>query len=344
MNRALISAFAAVTLVVSGGSAATASDGAPPRTTHGPCQYTQTPDEPPARHVPLPPDPRRTPSRGMVDMAVPTSQGPLPLRLDQAKAPCTVQSFLHLARHGFYDRTVCHRLTAYPTLKVLQCGDPTGTGEGGPGYKYKDELPVDLPPAPTDPTGARRLYGRGLLAMANAGPDTNGSQFFVVYGDSALRPNYTVFGTVGPDGLATLDKTAAGGIEPTAEDPAPVDGTPVLRTELLRVRPSCGIDSPRPRRSRDHCDDVCPGASRGGGGAEAGRNLGDPQSDAGAGRVVSGVVRARRVASTSRPARATPVSRFQKVSAVVRFRYRATLCPVLLADVLHTGGRHEPQT
>ncbi|MFE5681041.1 peptidylprolyl isomerase [Streptomyces erythrochromogenes] len=125
-------------------------------------------------------------------MAVRTSQGQLPLRLDRAKAPCTVQSFLHLARHGFYDRTVCHRLTAYPTLKVLQCGDPTGTGEGGPGYKYKDELPVDLPPAPTDPTGARRLYGRGLLAMANAGPDTNGSQFFVVYGDSALRPKHGV--------------------------------------------------------------------------------------------------------------------------------------------------------
>ncbi|MFG3490062.1 peptidylprolyl isomerase [Streptomyces sp. NPDC094447] len=172
-------------------------------------------------------------------MAVPTSQGQLPLRLDRAKAPCTVQSFLHLARHRFYDRTVCHRLTAYPTLKVLQCGDPTGTGEGGPGYKYKDELPVDLPPAPTDPTGTRRVYERGLLAMANAGPNTNGSQFFVVYGDSALRPNYTVFGTVGPEGLTTLDKIAAAGIAPTTEDPAPVDGTPALRTELLRVRPSC---------------------------------------------------------------------------------------------------------
>ncbi|MFE2012914.1 peptidylprolyl isomerase [Streptomyces sp. NPDC059491] len=240
MSRLLISVFTAVTLVVSGGSLATASSGAaPPRTTHGPCQYTQTPDEPPARPIALPPDPQRTPSRGTVAMTVATSQGPLPLRLDRAKAPCTVQSFLHLARHRFYDRTVCHRLTAYPTLKVLQCGDPTGTGEGGPGYKYKDELPVDLPPAPTDPTGSRRVYERGLLAMANAGPHTNGSQFFVVYGDSALRPNYTVFGTVGSDGLATLDKVAAGGIVPTAEDPAPVDGTPALRTELLRVRSSC---------------------------------------------------------------------------------------------------------
>ncbi|TXS21940.1 peptidylprolyl isomerase [Streptomyces sp. adm13(2018)] len=240
MSRLLLSVFTAVALVVSGGSVAAASSNvAPPRTTHGPCQYTQTPDEPAARRIGLPPDPKRTPSRGTVAVAVPTSQGPLPLRLDRAKAPCTVQSFLHLARHRFYDRTVCHRLTAYPTLKVLQCGDPTGTGEGGPGYKYKDELPVDLPPAPTDPTGTRRLYERGLLAMANAGPDTNGSQFFVVYGDSALRPNYTVFGTVGPEGLTTLDKIAAGGIVPTAEDPAPVDGTPALRTELLRVRPSC---------------------------------------------------------------------------------------------------------
>ncbi|MGW3997563.1 peptidylprolyl isomerase [Amycolatopsis sp. NPDC004772] len=239
MNKTLLTALAAGALFVAGQGVATAADAPPPKTTHGPCQYTETPDEPPARPVPLPPDPRHTPSHGKVDVAIPTSQGALPLRLDRAKAPCTVQSFLHLARHRFYDHTVCHRLTAYPTLKVLQCGDPTATGEGGPGYKYKDELPVDLPPAPTDPTGARRVYARGLLAMANAGPDTNGSQFFVVYGDSALRPNYTVFGTVGADGLRTLDKVAAGGIQPTAEDPAPVDGTPVLRTELLRVRPDC---------------------------------------------------------------------------------------------------------
>jgi peptidyl-prolyl cis-trans isomerase B (cyclophilin B) len=72
--------------------------------------------------------------------------------------------------------------------------------------------------------------------MANAGPDTNGSQFFLVYADSALRPNYTIFGTVGPVGLCTLDRVAAGGIEPTADDPAPVDGAPARRTEILEAR------------------------------------------------------------------------------------------------------------
>jgi peptidyl-prolyl cis-trans isomerase B (cyclophilin B) len=208
----------------------------PPRVTKGPCQYTETPDEPAARPVPLPRDPRRTPSRGTVDVVLWTNHGPIPLVLERAKAPCTVQSFVHLTRHRFYDRTFCHRLTAYPTLSVLQCGDPSGTGSGGPGYRYKDELPTDLPPAPTDPTGVRRLYARGVLAMANAGPDTNGSQFFLVYADSALRPNYTIFGHVTRLGLATLDRIAAGGVAPTPEDPAPVDGPPALRTDIRWAR------------------------------------------------------------------------------------------------------------
>lgn len=210
-----------------------------PGTTHGPCQYTATPDEPAARPVPLPPDPARTPSRGTVRVDVRTNQGALPLTLDRAKAPCTVQSFIHLARWKFYDRTTCHRLTTYPTLEVLQCGDPSGTGEGGPGYRYKDELPVDLQPAPTDPTGARKIYPRGTLAMANAGPDTNGSQFFLVYGNAYLRPNYTIFGTIGDAGLATLDRVAAAGVQPTPEDPAPLDGPPVLRTDLKKVTAHC---------------------------------------------------------------------------------------------------------
>jgi peptidyl-prolyl cis-trans isomerase B (cyclophilin B) len=223
-------------IAVTGTAAAAADPAAPPKTTHGACRYTETPDEPAARPVPLPRDPRHTPDRGKVEVVLRTNLGLLPVTLDRAKAPCTVQSFLHLVRHRFYDATVCHRLTAYPTLKVLQCGDPTGTGEGGPGYRYKDELPTDLQPAPNDPTGLRRIYPRATLAMANAGPDTNGSQFFLVYADSVLRPNYTIFGRVDRPGLRTLDRIAAGGVQPTATDPHPLDGPPALRTEIRKAR------------------------------------------------------------------------------------------------------------
>jgi peptidyl-prolyl cis-trans isomerase B (cyclophilin B) len=200
--------------------------------TSGPCAYTPTPDDPAVRPVSLPPDPQHTPDHGRALVTLFTNRGPIPMLLNRAQAPCTVQSFVHLLRSRFYDDTICHRLTTYPTLSVLQCGDPSGTGEGGPGYKFGDELPTNLPPAPTDPTGARRVYARGVLAMANAGPDTNGSQFFLVYKDSALRPDYSIFGTILPTGLRTLDRIAAGGVAP--DDPgAPLDGAPALTTRIL---------------------------------------------------------------------------------------------------------------
>lgn len=216
---------------------ATAAAAAAPAavTTSGPCGYTATPEDPSPRPVSLPPDPLHTPDKGIVKVLLATNQGPMLLSLDRAKAPCTVQSFLHLAKSRFYDFTTCHRLTLYDTLKVLQCGDPTGTGERGPGYSYKDELPTDLPDWPGDTTGTRKVYARGTLAMANAGPDTNGSQFFLVFADSRLRPNYTVFGSIDRLGLKALDRIAAAGIKPTAEEPAPVDGTPNRTTNILRA-------------------------------------------------------------------------------------------------------------
>jgi peptidyl-prolyl cis-trans isomerase B (cyclophilin B) len=233
LNKALRIAVAttmfASGMLLAGGEAAADQ----PPVTRGPCQYTSTPDDPAVRPVNLPPDPRHTPDKGKVLVLLITNKGVIDLTLDRAKAPCTVQSFLHLARHDFYDRTICHRLTAYPTLKVLQCGDPSGTGEGGPGYRYHDELPTDLPPWPDDPTGERKIYARGTLAMANAGPDTNGSQFFLVQTDSRLRPNFNIFGSVGATGLATLDRIAAGGIAPTPEDPAPIDGAPAQPVRIF---------------------------------------------------------------------------------------------------------------
>ena len=231
ISAALATSVLAIGVVAAPGAAS--AEGAQPPVTRGPCQYTATPDEPAARPVPLPPDPRRTPSRGTIDVSLWTNYGRIPMTLDRSLAPCTVQSHVHLTLFGFYNHTICHRLTAYPTLSVLQCGDPSGTGEGGPGYRYRDELPTDLPPAPTDPTGARKVYKRGTLAMANAGPDTNGSQFFLVYKDSALRPNYTIFGTVDPAGMAVLDRIAAAGIAPTPENPAPVDGSPAQPVRIL---------------------------------------------------------------------------------------------------------------
>ncbi|MGY1809232.1 peptidylprolyl isomerase [Blastococcus sp. SYSU D00669] len=139
------------------------------------------------------------PTSGLVDLTMTTNFGPLVLTLDQAKAPCASASFVHLAQQKFFDGTPCHRETDSEGLKVLQCGDPTGTGTGGPGYSF-----------PTQVTGAE-TYPRGTLAMANSGQGFDQSQFFLVYGDSQLPPNYTVVGTIDEAGLAVLDTIAANG-------------------------------------------------------------------------------------------------------------------------------------
>lgn len=223
---------AALALALVPATTAQADRPIPAGPTKGACAYTPTPDDPAVRPVSVPQDPAQTPSHGQVPVTFVTNQGLIPMLVDRAEAPCTVQSFLFLLHAKFYDDTICHRLTTYPTLSVLQCGDPSGTGEGGPGYSFKDELPTNLPPWPGDTTGTRKVYARGVLAMANAGPDTNGSQFFLVYKDSRLRPDYTIFGTVLPEGLATLDRIAAAGV--AADDPgAPLDGAPALTTHIL---------------------------------------------------------------------------------------------------------------
>jgi peptidyl-prolyl cis-trans isomerase B (cyclophilin B) len=159
-----------------------------------------------AKDVGVPP--AQEPATGASTASIDLTGGTVQIALDRATAPCTVGSFAFLAGAGYYNDTPCHRLTSSPTLSVLQCGDPSGTGSGGPGYSYADETNPDM------------VYPAGTVAMANAGPDTNGSQFFLVYADSTLPPSYTVFGTI-TDGLDVLTGIAAKGTANGGRDGAP---------------------------------------------------------------------------------------------------------------------------
>ncbi|MFI8344021.1 peptidylprolyl isomerase [Streptomyces sp. NPDC085639] len=135
-------------------------------------------------------------------------------------APCTTNSFQSLAVQGYFDGTQCHRLTT-GGIFVLQCGDPTGTGSGGPGYRYPNENLAD-------PSIKGGTYPAGTVAMANAGPDTNGSQFFLVYKDSPLPANYTPFGRI-TAGMDVLTNVARAGTQGGDSDGKPKQEV-VLRT------------------------------------------------------------------------------------------------------------------
>ena len=130
-----------------------------------------------------------------------------------AKAPTTVGTIAWLANQGFYNNTSCHRLTTQGIF-VLQCGDPAGNGRGGPGFSFADE---NLPVAGAD---GNYIYPRGTVAMANSGADTNGSQFFLVYQDSPLPPNYSIWGQI-TEGLDVLDNVASAGVLDGSSDGLP---------------------------------------------------------------------------------------------------------------------------
>jgi peptidyl-prolyl cis-trans isomerase B (cyclophilin B) len=156
---------------------------------------------------------------------VTTNCGDIEMTLDGKNAPQAVASFVELAKQNYYLNAPCHRLVADDALKVLQCGDPTGTGQGTPGYGYAVEN------APKDGT-----YPRGTLAMARTSDAQKGTggQFFVVYGDSTLPDpdGYTVFGTV-TSGLDIVDKIAAAGVAPGGG--SATDGFPAAPISILRV-------------------------------------------------------------------------------------------------------------
>jgi len=214
---------------------------------------------------------------GTEPMTLTTDQGTIAISLDLAKAPCSGASFKYLAGRNFFNNTICHRLTT-SGIFVLQCGDPKGTGSGGPAYSFADEnLPkpgapasASASPAASDsasPTGSASAvpsasaaptasapttvtYARGTVAMANSGPDTNGSQFFIVYQDSQMQPNYSVIGTV-TSGMDVVDKVAAGGAV-DANGAATSDGKPKLgvtiQTLTVGTEPSA-TSAPQPSGS-----------------------------------------------------------------------------------------------
>ena len=153
--------------------------------------------------------------------AIRTNKGDITIELFAADAPMTVNNFVFLARERFYDGVVFHRV-----IKdfMIQTGDPTGTGAGGPGYKFDDE-PVT------------RSYTKGIVAMANAGPNTNGSQFFIVHAANAgLPPSYTIFGQV-IEGIETVDVLASTPVSMSARGELSVP-TEVLRIETIEISES----------------------------------------------------------------------------------------------------------
>lgn len=190
----------------------------------GPCSYPAGGQAAKPAQAPSPTPLTRRPTPATIT----TDRGTIGVTLEADQAPCTVNSFLSLAKQGYFDGTPCHRLTT-SGIYVLQCGDPSGTGAGGPGYSFADELHANdarIQPCKkvTTPTGKQTVctYPAGTIAMANSGPDSNGSQFFLVYRDSPLPNAYTVFGRMDASGLKTVQQIAADGLAPGTQG----DGSP----------------------------------------------------------------------------------------------------------------------
>jgi peptidyl-prolyl cis-trans isomerase B (cyclophilin B) len=179
-------------------AAATPSASSTPSTVAEPASHcVYTPSGTAARKVGVPPVKPRYKGKAYL-ATIKTNRGNVVLALFNNKATCTVNSFLYLASKNYFSNTPCHRLTT-TGIYVLQCGDPTGTGRGGPGYKFANE----------NTAGAQ--YTQAAVAMANAGPGTNGSQFFLVYRNSTTLPaNYTLFGKI-VSGLGIIQNVAKAG-------------------------------------------------------------------------------------------------------------------------------------
>ncbi|MBT0567985.1 peptidylprolyl isomerase [Williamsia sp. CHRR-6] len=217
------------------------------------------------RTSPLPS--KRELKKGTVTARLATSQGDFEITLDRSSAACNVAAITSLIRNKYYDNTTCHRMTGgtpEAKLTVLQCGDPTGTGGGAPGWSSPDEFPTGLKIVPQTQQEAASgqpnsvVYPRGTVAIANSyqpgqqggpasGENSGSAQLFIVIKDSQLPPYYSVVGKVDATGLAAVDKVLAAGLTPRVQyatdqngaitDVAttPGDGAPKLPLTFTKV-------------------------------------------------------------------------------------------------------------
>ena len=210
--------------VGSAGSSGGAAPSAPsPEDGTEQCEYEPTGDA--ARSV-RPPSPTGVVTSGSIAYDLEMTEGTVRIALNPVRAPCAVHSFASLADQGFFDRTRCHRLVD-SGIFLFQCGDPTGTGRGGPGYTFADEL------------DGTESYTKGVIAMANGG-NSNGSQFLLVYRDSTAmdsRPDYTIVGEIDPSGIAILERMAAEGQDGTNSAGG---GRPNNPSEIVQVEQVAG--------------------------------------------------------------------------------------------------------
>jgi peptidyl-prolyl cis-trans isomerase B (cyclophilin B) len=226
LKRALLTAalLTAATALAACGSDDSGSD-APASAS---CSYRPDGSNPPKK-TDLPPE--KPTETGQVPATITTSVGDLKLTLDADKAPCTVSSFASLAKQGFWEGTYCHRMSVAEGFVFLQCGDPHATdpdpaalaqaGQGSPGYTVPDEY------------DGTETYPAGAVAMANTGqPDTGGSQFFLVFGDTELAPTYTVFATMDEASIKLLQGVGAGGVAVAGADGS---GPPTKPVEFQKV-------------------------------------------------------------------------------------------------------------
>jgi len=204
-------------------------------------------------------------TEGSETMTIQTTEGEIQAQLDLSKAPCTAASFAYLGEKGLFANTTCHRLST--ELRYLACGDPKGDGSGGPGYRFADEDVPQTPltgaspspsaaasasPSPSASPGGPLpvYYAKGTIVMANAGADTNGSQFYVIYDDgSTLGAAYSIVGTI-VKGLDIVERVAKGGALDDSGQPAK-EGKPknALVIQSITVGPPPATASATPSAS-----------------------------------------------------------------------------------------------